>query len=180
MTRILCVTGMPGCGKEELLKVAESLGLPVLRMGDVVREEARRRGLPPTDAEVGGMANAERQKHGLGIWAERTIPQATVQTTLIDGIRGAAEVAAFRAAWPGRVAVIAVEASPAVRYERVKNRARPDDSPTFEAFLERDRRELSWGLGDVIASADQHLRNEGSLEDFQREARDLLKRLLEA
>jgi dephospho-CoA kinase len=180
MPRVLCVTGMPGCGKEELLKVAESLGLPVLRMGDVVREEARRRSLPFTDAEVGGMADGERKQHGLGIWAKRTIPHVTAKTTLVDGIRGTAEVEAFREAWPGQVAVIAVEAPPDVRYERVKNRARPDDSPTFEAFLERDRRELSWGLGDIIATADHHLHNEGTLEDFQRQARGLLTKLLGA
>lgn len=178
MARVLCVTGMPGCGKEELLKVAESLGLPVLRMGDVVREEAHRRGFPLTDAEVGGLANEERQKHGLGIWAERTVPKVAAGTTLIDGVRGTAEIQAFREVWPGRVAVIAVEAPPEVRYERVKNRARPDDSPTFEAFLERDRREISWGLRDVIASADHHLHNEGTLEDFQRQARGLLTKLL--
>jgi len=174
------VTGMPGCGKEELLQVAASLGLPVLRMGDVVRDEARRRGLPITDLAVGGMANTEREKHGLAVWAERTVPHVTAKLSLIDGVRGTAEVAVFRKAWPRQVAVIAVDASPEVRLERVKRRARPDDAPTLAAFLERDRRELSWGLGEVIAAAEHHLDNEGTLEDFRRRSREMLTKLLEA
>src|SRR5437773_942901 len=60
LVRVVCLTGMPGCGKEEALAVAQTLGFSVVRMGDVVREEALRRGLPITDATVGGMANAER------------------------------------------------------------------------------------------------------------------------
>lgn len=162
------------------MQVAVSLGLPVLRMGDVVRDEARRRGLPITDAEVGGMANAEREKHGRAIWAERTVPLVTAKLTLIDGIRGTAEVEVFRKAWPGQVAVIAVETSRDIRLGRVKRRARPDDVPTLEAFLERDRRELSWGLGDVITAAEHRLTNDGTLEAFRRHSRDLLTKLLEA
>ena len=35
--RILLIAGMPGAGKEELLNVARSMGVPFLRMGDIVR-----------------------------------------------------------------------------------------------------------------------------------------------
>src|SRR5947209_15554784 len=66
--KVVCVTGMPGCGKDELLGVARDLGFSIVRMGDVVREEATRRGLPITDEAVGGMAHAERQAYGFGIW----------------------------------------------------------------------------------------------------------------
>ncbi len=43
---IVCVTGMPGCGKEEVARIAERMGFSVVRMGDVVREEAARRRPP--------------------------------------------------------------------------------------------------------------------------------------
>ena len=36
--KILVVAGMPGAGKEELLKVAQSMGYSFLRMGDIVRD----------------------------------------------------------------------------------------------------------------------------------------------
>jgi len=175
--KVVCVAGMPGCGKDELLGVARDLGFSIVRMGDVVREEATRRGLPITDEAVGGMAHAERQAHGFGIWAERTLPRIRGEHVLVDGLRGRAELDVFRKAFGEGLVVLAVHASPKTRYERMMRRRRPDDAMSVEAFRVRDVRELSWGLGDVIAIADLVLVNEGSLEDFRRQARAALGRL---
>src|SRR2546428_11049302 len=88
---VVCVTGMPGCGKEEVLVAAKDLGFSIVRMGDVVREEALRRGLTITDAAVGGMAHAERESHGFGIWAERTLPRIHGERVVVDGLRRSEE-----------------------------------------------------------------------------------------
>lgn len=174
--RVVAVTGMPGCGKEEVLSVAQALEFSIVRMGDVVREEARRRGLPITDAAVGGMAHEERQAHGLGVWAERTLPRIRGTSVLVDGLRGRAEAEVFRKAFGDDLVVLAVHASPKTRYERMMRRQRKDDAGTVEAFRARDLRELSWGLGDVIATADVMIVNEGTLDDFRRAARAELER----
>lgn len=168
---------MPGCGKEEVLTVGRTVGFSIVRMGDVVREEARRRGLPITDASVGGMAHAEREAHGYEIWAERTLPRIRGEHVLVDGLRGRSELAVFRKAFGEELIVIAVHASPKTRYERMKRRGRADDIGSYEAFLARDIRELGWGLGDVIATADVMLVNEGTLEEFRGAARGALERL---
>lgn len=157
--------------------MAQDLGFSIVRMGDVVREEAQRRGLPITDAAVGGMAHAERQAHGYGIWAERTLPWIREERVLVDGLRGRAELEVFRKAFGDALFVIAVHASPRTRHARMMMRRRPDDAETYEAFQARDARELSWGLGDVIATADLVIVNEGSLDEFRRQARATLERL---
>ncbi len=175
--KVVCVTGMPGCGKDELLAVAQELGFSIVRMGDVVREEAQRRGLPITDAAVGGMAHAEREAHGYGVWAERTVPRIRGEWVLVDGLRGRAELEVYRKAFGDSLSVIAVHASPRTRYERMAKRRRADDAAGREAFQARDIRELGWGLGDVIATADLMLVNEGTLEEFRRQARAALERL---
>jgi len=175
--RVVCVTGMPGCGKEEVLAVAKDLGFSIVRMGDVVREEAQRRGLPITDSAVGGMATAERETHGFGIWAERTLPRIHGDRTVVDGLRGRAELDVFRMAFGEALVVLAVHASPKTRHERMLRRKRMDDAVTFEAVHARDLRELNWGLGDVIATADIMLVNESSLDEFRRQARMALERL---
>jgi dephospho-CoA kinase len=167
---------MPGCGKEEVLPVAQDLGFSIVRMGDVVREEARRRGLPITDAAVGGFANEERRTHGLGIWAERTVPRVRGDRILIDGVRGRAEIDVFRKAFGEDLAVLAVHASPKIRYERMMKRRRPDDAVDVEALHARDERELSWGLGGAIARADAVIVNESSLEAFRTAVREALRR----
>jgi len=175
--RVVCLTGMPGCGKEEALAVAQTLGFAVVRMGDVVREEALRRGLPISDTTVGGMAHAERQIQGMGVWAERTLPRISGERVLVDGLRGRAELEVFRNSFGDDLSVVAVHASPRTRYERMLRRRRTDDAGSIEAFRARDLRELSWGLGDVIATADVMLVNEGTLEEFRRQARTALGRL---
>jgi dephospho-CoA kinase len=167
---------MPGCGKEEVLVVAAGLGFSIVRMGDVVRQEADRRGLPITDAAVGGMAHAERQVHGLGIWAERTLPRIRGDRVLVDGLRGRSELEVFRKAFGEDLSVVAVHASPKTRYARMLRRQRKDDAATIEAFRARDLRELSWGLGDVIATADVMLVNEGTLDELRHQTRVALER----
>lgn len=157
--------------------MAQDFGFSIVRMGDVVREEAQRRGLPITDAAVGGMAHAERVAHGYGIWAERTLPRIRAERVLVDGLRGRAEMAVFRKAFGDALVVLAVHASPKTRYERLQRRRRADDIASFEAFEARDVRELGWGLGDVIATADLMLVNEGTLDEFRQQARVALERL---
>lgn len=174
MGRVICVTGMPGCGKEEFVKVAEERGLPIVRMGDIVREEAKRRGLKFSDESVGGMAHEERVKHGFGVWADRTVPRVKAGTTIIDGIRGREEVEVFRRAFGDRLAVVAIHASPKVRYDRIRKRGRGDDVMSLEEFHRREERELGWGLGEVIAAADNVIVNEDGLEEMRAQSRRVL------
>lgn len=157
--------------------MAAEVGYVIVRMGDVVRDEARRRGLPVTDAAVGGMAHEERNKHGPAVWAERTIPQVTAPRTCIDGLRSPAELEAFRTAFGSGLLVFAVEAAARTRWERVRRRHRPDDARSWEEFLRRDERERGWGLEKVIASADVRIVNEGTLEEFYAEVRKSLRRV---
>lgn len=168
---------MPAAGKEEFQKVAAEEGYVIVRMGDVVREEARRRGLPITDAAVGGMAHSERQSHGAAVWAERTIPHVTAERTCIDGLRSPAELASFRNAFGQGLVVFAVVVSPNIRWKRVQRRRRADDAKTWDEFLRRDERERGWGLEDVIAAADVTVVNEGTLDRFRAAVRKALREL---
>jgi len=175
--KVVCVTGMPACGKEEFLKVAQSKGFAVVRMGDVVREEAAKRGFMK-DPDVGRFADQERKEHGYGIWAERTLPGITDELCLVDGLRGPAEMQVYRAAFPRSVFVVAIHASPAARIQRILKRKRKDDPANESEFRARDKRELSWGLGEVIALADQVIVNEGDLDLFRNQANAFLDKIL--
>jgi len=46
---VIGTVGLPGSGKGEAANVAESAGVPVVVMGDVIREECRDRGLDPAE-----------------------------------------------------------------------------------------------------------------------------------
>lgn len=177
--RVACVTGMPGSGKEEFIKVAVDLGFEVIRMGDLVREEVERRGLEFDDASVGGLADSEREEYGMGIWALRTLPRIAGSKVLIDGIRGIAEIEVYREAYPENLYVVSIEASDEVRYKRIRERGRKDATPTREEFNERDEREKGWGLMEAMAEADYRILNKGSLEEYRTEAQRVLRDIIE-
>jgi dephospho-CoA kinase len=176
--KILVTTGMPGSGKEELLNCCVSKGAKVIRMGDMVREKAKEFGLEPTDSNVGNLANEERKRYGMDIWAKRTIPYVGGDLVAIDGTRGPDEIKAFRKAFGDKLKVVAVHASPSTRFERLRSRGRPDSPASMTEFEKRDLRELEWGLGDAIALADFMVVNEGTLEELKAEVDSLLGSLL--
>ena len=168
------VTGMPGAGKEEFVQVARSLDYDVVRMGDVVRAEAKRQGITDTDKGVGGFADQERQLNGFDIWAKRSVTHVQSERTIIDGSRGLDELEVFRQAFGKGVLLVAIHSSPASRYPRLKKRGRPDAPTSWTEFEARDRRELGWGLGNLIAMADVMLLNDGEIDEFKVKVRTFL------
>ncbi|MFQ6060365.1 MAG: AAA family ATPase [Thermoplasmata archaeon] len=176
--KVICITGMPGSGKEEFLKVARGMGFTIVRMGDLVREEARRRGLELDDQSVGGLANEEREKHGRGIWAQRTLPRIEGNLVIIDGIRGIDEIEVYRRAYPGTLSIVSIEASASTRFERIKRRKRKDAAFTREQFDDREERERKWGIEEAMAEADYTIHNEGSLREYQKEVERVLKEIV--
>ncbi|MEM4298410.1 MAG: AAA family ATPase, partial [Nitrososphaerota archaeon] len=72
---ILCITGMPGAGKTTAARALQRLGFELISLGDVVREEASRRGLEPTDANLGSIMLQLREESGPGIIAQLAMPK---------------------------------------------------------------------------------------------------------
>jgi len=176
--KLILLTGMPGSGKEEFVKICAKRGIRVLRMGDFVRAEAAGKGLPTTDAEIGGFAHRMREENGYDYWAKRTAEALDDRLTLIDGLRGEDESNLFRERAKGGLIVVAVKASPRVRFQRLRSRGRDDAPKSFEEFEERDRRESRWGLADIIAGADFAIDNESTVEAFQKRAEAVLDEII--
>jgi dephospho-CoA kinase len=176
---LILLTGMPGSGKEEFVKVCIGRGMRVLKMGDFVRAEAKERGLAPTDENIGGLAQKRREEEGFDYWAKKTAESLDDRLTLIDGLRGRAECVHFHKQARCSVAVVAIHSSPNVRYQRLVARGRSDAPKSPGEFEQRDVRELRWGLGDVIARADYMIVNEASLEDLRAQAEAVLDDIVE-
>jgi dephospho-CoA kinase len=165
--QVIVVTGMPGAGKEEFVQVARLLGYDVVRMGDVVRAEAKKQGITDTDKGIGGFADQERRLNGFDIWAKRSVPHVQSERTIIDGSRGLDELEVFRQAFGKGVLLVAIHSSPASRFLRLKKRGRPDAPASWSEFEVRDKRELGWGLGNLLAMADMMILNDGEIDEFK-------------
>ena len=177
--KVIGIVGMPASGKGEISKIARDLGIPVVVMGDAIRDRVREAGLPVTDANCGTIAGKLRADLGMDAIARITIPAIEARSSpvvLVDGIRGDYEVATFREHFPD-FTLIGIVSSFETRYRRLANRGRPDDTLTADELRVRDERELGWGLGRALSLADCRVVNEGTLEEFTAEVRALLRRL---
>jgi dephospho-CoA kinase len=178
---VVGIAGMPGSGKAVFRKTLQKMGYPVVIMGDEVREEAKRRNLEPTPENLGTLMLNLRETEGPAAIAKRCIPKlekATEKIVGIDGIRSLPEVHEFKKHFP-RFLLVAIHASPKKRYQRLFRRRRSDDPQNWETFMERDTRELGVGMGDVIATADQMIVNEGTFAQLKTRIKKVLKEILE-
>jgi dephospho-CoA kinase len=168
------------------MDVAKARGIPVVRMGDMIWEEVERRGLPRDAKHVGEVANAMRQSHGKDIWAHRTVERVRKVVSgehglvLIDGIRNFEEVDAFRRDLGHDFLLVAIHTDPDHRFDRMKKRARADDSQDENVLKARDEREMTWGIARTIALADEMLVNDSTLESFRKKVASLLDRIAKA
>jgi len=175
---IIGVTGMPGAGKDVVREVFRELGFPIVTMGDEVRAESERKGLPSTPENLGKTMLKLRAEEGPGVLAKRCLPKIEAlnsKIVVVDGIRSLDEVTEYKKEHPD-LKIIAVHASPKTRFERLVRRNRSDDPEDWKVFNKRDQRELSVGLGNVIAVADIMVVNEGTKEAFKQKLRKILNR----
>jgi len=179
LRRLICLTGMPGAGKTIAAEVARDLGLKVYSMGDIVREEVLKEKGALSWGDVKKAMFEVREKEGPKAVAKRVLKAMMKEdwdVAVIEGVRSLEEIEEFKTV--GEVTVLAVHSSPTDRYERLRRRAREGDPRSFEEMRERDLKELSLGLGDVIALADYMIVNDGTLESFRERAKGLLLRLV--
>ena len=175
--KVIGVVGLPASGKGEFSKIAAGMGIPVIVMGDMIRNAVKQGDLEPNDANLGAIANRLRAERGMDAIAHLCIPEIQRQTAplvLVDGIRGDAEVAMFRRIFPG-FTLISIDSSFETRLARIKARGRSDDFESADELKNRDTREMGWGLGNALKEADIHLSNEGTLAAFSCAIHNLLE-----
>ena len=176
--KMIAISGMPGAGKGVAAEAAKELGLEVLVLGNVIREETERRGLQPTPKNVGSVMLQLRAEEGPAAVAKRLLPKVEAvesTTVVVEGIRSLHELTELKSRF--EVVTIAIHASPERRYQHLLSRNRSDDPKTWEVFQERDNRELDVGLGHVIALAETILCNEGTISELQSKFKSAFARL---
>lgn len=177
--KVIGVVGLPASGKSEFSKIAAGMGIPVIVMGDMIRRAVSEAGLEPNDTNFGATANRLRAEGGMDAIAKLCIPEIRKQSApliLVDGIRGDTEVALFRHHFSG-FKLIRIDSSFGNRLARIATRARSDDFISADALRNRDKRELTWGLGNALLKADMNISNEGTLDEFAKAVHALLEQV---
>ena len=169
------ISGLPGSGKSLVSDIAIQKGAKIVSMGDIIREEAKKRG-----ESTGETARNLRAEHGQFIVSELTIKKikkllddGETNSIIVEGIRSPHEVDMFKENFTDFI-ILSIFANPTLRFERLKNRMREDDSQDFDGFKARDQMELDFGIGDVIALSDKIIINEKDLESYSAEITSFL------
>ena len=182
---LILLAGMPGSGKSVVADVGNELGYVTVSMGDLVREEAKKRRIPLTREAIMRLALRLREEEGDGAVAVRTVKRVKkvadegAKKIIVDGVRSLAEVNVFkRLLSEFKIILLAVHSSPRTRFKRIVERGRSDDPSRWEDFVKRDEEELRMGVGNVIALADYMIVNEEiDVDEFKRKVRKLLREL---
>jgi len=178
----IAFTGMPWSGKSEAVKIAQEKGLSVIRMGDFVWNEVKKRGLELNSENVGSIANEMRDVYGYDIWAKKTLEKIKLlnneQIIIIDGIRSTYELNCFKSIFNDDFILVAVKATDENRHNRAISRKRKDDTLDVELVKKRDEREISWGISNLKKKADITLSNNNSIDSFNEKIYDFIKSML--
>ncbi len=177
---IIAITGMPGAGKGLVSKVAKEFGFPIFVLGDIIREEAKAKGISPTPKNLGRLMLEIRENEGEDVVAKRLLSKMKneeAKLVIVEGVRSLKEIEEFEK--DHKIIILGVHTSPKERFQRLVRRKRSDDPKKWEEFVERDRRELKVGIGDVLALSDIMFINESSKEEFKNKIRPILMNLRE-
>ena len=151
---------MPGAGKSTIVSKLKEQGYETFSLGDGVRAEAKKQNLEPTGENLGKLMLELREKNGPGAIAKllkNSIQNSIHKIIIIDGIRSIHEINVLKET--GNVKLLGVNASADTRFVFLSERKRSDDPLTRDKFEERDNREISVGLQEIIQLADESIEN---------------------
>lgn len=164
-TLIVGLTGMPGAGKTTVANYLSQKGIPLLVMGDVVREVAENDGLELTSDNLAKLMLRLRKRNGPEAVAHLIVNKIKLMkkedkqlsVVIVDGIRSMAEVRLLRRI--GSVKLLAIHGSTLTRYTHVRERGRSDIPSNIGEFDKRDKIEMDVGISNAIALADETISN---------------------
>jgi len=149
-----------------------------------MREELDKIGVEKTRQNIISMGDEIRSKEGVGGLAKRIIKKIEQgKNYVIGSIRHPGEVEELRKT--GRFFLVAIQADPKIRFERVKSRNREKDPRTFEEFMKVDRHdadsknEFSLQTAKCMEMADFVVTNEAGVKEFEKQLEALLEKVKE-
>lgn len=176
--QVMGISGMPGSGKGLVSDMASERGAIIVSMGDIVREEAKKRGESSKET-----ARKLREEFGQYVVSERTIEKIKKLSEedndklfIVEGIRSHHEVEMFKENFENFF-ILSIFANPQLRFERLVERQREDDSTDYKEFQKRDEQELGFGIGNVISLSDRLIINESTLESYEKQIDKFLEEI---
>ncbi len=170
---IIGITGTLGAGKGTIVEyLVNNKGFKHFSVRQFLIEEIKRKWLPINRDSMTEVANKLRANHSPSYIIEQLYKTAITQggDAIIESIRTPGEVEFLKK--QGKFLLIAVDADPRIRYERITLRASETDNISFDTFMDNEKREFTsldpnkQNLGKCIQLADVVLNNNGTMDDL--------------
>ena len=167
---IIATVGKNASGKDYFLDfISKEFGVPLLSIGDVVRELADIEGVEKTRENLHAVSHKYMSTYGQDFFPKKLIEKINAlgtDTVLVSGIRPPSDVETFKAAFGDQFFLVAIVVdSDRVRYERTRARGSARDNVTFEQFLELDKHEEEMFHTSVTMGMADYTFNRGEYSD---------------
>jgi dephospho-CoA kinase len=181
--KIIGITGTLGAGKGEISAFLKKRGFVHFSVRNFLTAELKRRGLPINRDEMTELANELRKTHKPSYIIEELYAQAVGNgaPSIIESVRAKGEADFLK---KKGALIIAVDADPKLRYERIQARKSDLDHVSYEKFLSDEKREmdsddpLRQNIRDCMRRADFVLINNGTLDELHAQIDKILPRIL--
>jgi len=169
---VIAAVGKNGTGKDFFLEyLAKTYSLPMISIGDVVRELATKDGLEHTRDNLHKTSQKYMTAHGQDFFPAQIcekIKASQEPRYLVSGIRPPSDVQVLKDAFGADFVLVDVVISDdELRYARMAARGRADDNVDTDTFRRLDAQEESiFHTSESERMADVVIKNDGTAEDF--------------
>ncbi len=182
---IIGLTGRNASGKGTVASFLMKSSFVYHSLSDTLRDELKNRDLEESRENLIKIGNDLRDEGGPGILADLMVPNLnSLENHIVDSIRNPIEVNSLRREYPNhKFILIAVDATPETRYERLKQRNRFGDSSSWEQFLAQEKLEESstdpnkQQLLSTIKKADFYIDNSGTILELENSIAEIIDKL---
>jgi dephospho-CoA kinase len=173
---IIGITGTNGAGKGTVVEyLVKNKGFLHFSARAFLMELLKKEGVEINRESLIEKGNELRSKYGPSALVDLLYEEAkkTDQNCIIESIRTVGEIESLRS--KGNFVLLAVDADPKIRYERVVLRGSQTDKISFEEFVEQEKMEMKnedvnkQNVAECIKRADIVLRNDSSREILEKE-----------
>ena len=187
--KIVCIVGMPGAGKSTLADELVNKGFSYLRFGQITLDKVKEEGLESGEVNERRIREDFRKQYGMAAFAVLNIPRIDelikTSNVVVDGLYSWSEYKVLKEKYGDSMYVLAVYASPSLRYERLTGRSvENDEKQRFRNFTREEARERDYAeienleKGGPIAMADFTIINTGTIEEMKSDLNKFLSEIL--
>lgn len=186
--KIIFVVGMTGSGKSIVSDELVKRGFAYLRFGQITMDEIKKRGLEVNEVNEKAVREGLRKEYGMGAFAILNVPKfdelLKSSNVVGDGLYSWAEYKILKEKYGDKMRVLAVFASPELRYERLEKRQVAGDTQNrFRSIPKEDSKKRDYAeienieKGGPIVMADFMILNTESVKKIKDDLDKILAKL---